>query len=148
MWMACHDRIQCGLLKKKQWSGTEECFSCGKLESSYHILFQCPIVVFLWSFMKDYLGWETSPFSWDSFFQGVVDRCRGVKQGLTLSLCAGAQWSIWKARNDVVFNKKTLSSPVVLIYKTIMLVKTWFLFCRKGRRMGPILGNVFLNAKR
>ena len=40
MWMASHDRIQCAVqLKKKKWSGVEECFTCGKLESSYHILF-------------------------------------------------------------------------------------------------------------
>jgi hypothetical protein len=34
-------------------------------------------------------------------------------------------WTIWKARNDVVFNKKTLSSPIVLVYRVISLVKTW-----------------------
>jgi hypothetical protein len=55
MWMAAHDRIQCAVqLKNKQWSGAEECFTCGKLESSDHILFQCPIVVFLWFFMRDF----------------------------------------------------------------------------------------------
>ena len=43
MWMAVHDRIQCSVqLKKKQWSGPEECFACGNLETSNHILFQCP----------------------------------------------------------------------------------------------------------
>jgi hypothetical protein len=41
MWMASHDRIQCAVqLKKKNWSGAEECFTYGKLESLDHILFQ------------------------------------------------------------------------------------------------------------
>ena len=40
-------------------------------------------------------------------------------------VCAGAMWTLWKARNDVVFNKKTVATPVVLVYKTFSLVKTW-----------------------
>jgi hypothetical protein len=31
-------------------------------------------------------------------------------------------WTIWKTQNDVVFNKKLLSSPQAIIYKTLMLV--------------------------
>jgi hypothetical protein len=126
LWMATHDRIQCAVqLKKKKWSGQEECFMCGKLETSDHILFQCPIAVFLWSFMRNCLGWATSPTSCDSLFREIVERCRGKKQGVTLFICAGALWSIWKARNDVVFNKRMLSTPEALIHKTIMMLKTW-----------------------
>ena len=40
-------------------------------------------------------------------------------------VCAVAMWTLWKARNDVVFNKKMMSMPTVLVYKSISLVKTW-----------------------
>jgi hypothetical protein len=33
--------------------------------------------------------------------------------------------TIWKTRNDVAINKKMLSSPVAIIYKTLSLIKTW-----------------------
>jgi hypothetical protein len=33
--------------------------------------------------------------------------------------------TIWKTRNDVAINKKMLSSPVAIMYKTLSLIKTW-----------------------
>ena len=39
-------------------------------------------------------------------------------------VCAGTMWTLWKPCNDVVFNKKTLSMPVVMVYKSISLMKT------------------------
>ena len=131
MWMATHDRIQCGVqLKKKKWSGPEECFMCGILETSDRILFQCPITMFLWSFMHDCLGQVSSPISYASLFFETIEKCRGKKQVVTVFLCAGALWSVQKTRNDVVFNKKILSSSVALIYKTVMVVKTWSLLLK------------------
>jgi hypothetical protein len=63
-WMAIHDRIQCGVqLKKKKWSGPEKCFVYDKHETSDHILFQCPLAILLWSFLRECLGWAVSPTS-------------------------------------------------------------------------------------
>jgi len=103
----------------------EECATCDKLETTDHILFQCPIVVFMWSFLRNTLGWRSSPTNHAEFLVEFVDNCRGKKQKIILFICAGALWTIWKTRNDMVFNKKVLSSPVVIIYKTLMLIKTW-----------------------
>lgn len=33
--------------------------------------------------------------------------------------------TIWKARNDVVFNKKTTTSPMAIVDKALMVAKTW-----------------------
>jgi hypothetical protein len=33
--------------------------------------------------------------------------------------------TIWKTRNNAVFNKKVITSPTTLIFKTLTLVKSW-----------------------
>lgn len=78
LWMANHDRIQCGVqLKKKEWSGPEQCFVCDELESTDHILFQCPLAIFLWSFLRDCLSWPMTPTGGSSLFLEIVQKCRG-----------------------------------------------------------------------
>jgi hypothetical protein len=126
IWMAAHDRIQSGVqLKKKQWSGPEECAACDNLETTDHILFQCPLAVYLWSFLRVSLSWSASPTNCTDFLMEFAEDCRGAKRKVTLFICAGALWTIWKTRNDMVINKKIVSSPKVIIFKTLMLIKTW-----------------------
>ena len=126
IWMASHDRIQLGVqLKKKQWSGPEKCAACDVLETTDHILFQCPIAVYLWTFLRVTLGWQSSPISCSNFLIEFVDDCRGAKCKVTLFICAGALWIIWKTRNDMAINKKVLIAPKVIIFKTFMLIKSW-----------------------
>jgi len=80
LWMAAQDRIQSSVqLKKKQWSGPEKYAVCDQLESTYHILFQCPVAVYLWSFLRDSFGWLKSPTSCVEFFSEVLEAVRGKK---------------------------------------------------------------------
>jgi hypothetical protein len=74
-------------------------------------------------FFHECLSWPSSPTGCSSLFLEIIDKCRGKRQQVTLFLCACALWTIWKACNDVVFNKKTATSPVAIVYKTMMLVK-------------------------
>ena len=145
--MAAHDRIQCGVqLKKKKWTGPEKCLVCDVHESTDHIFFQCPLAVFLWSFLRDCLGWPRSPTSCSSLFLEILEHCQGKKQMVTLFICAGALWSIWKSRNEMVFNK-VLSSPVELVYKTLMLTKTWRPILKPkldfGSGCGDVVDNIY-----
>jgi hypothetical protein len=126
LWMAMHDRIQSAVqLKKKNWSGPIECAVCNTTETTDHILFQCPIAVFLWAFLRDSLNWPKSPTSCVEFLVEIVDNCKGINKKINLFISAGALWTIWKTRNDLVFNKKVLASPATIIFKTVMLVKSW-----------------------
>ena len=76
LWMAAQDRIQSSVqLKKKQWSGPEKCAVCDQLKTTYHILFQCPIAVYLWPFLRNSLGWLRAPTSCVEFFFRAVGSC-------------------------------------------------------------------------
>jgi hypothetical protein len=70
-------------------------------------------------------GWPKSPTSCEEFLLEFVDNRRGKIQKVLLFICAGALWTVCKAHNDLVFNKKVMTSPMVLVYKTLRLIKTW-----------------------
>jgi len=38
---------------------------------------------------------------------------------------ASVAWSIWKTRNDWVFNNKLIKSPKSIAYKVLALMKQW-----------------------
>ena len=34
-------------------------------------------------------------------------------------------WTLWKTRNDLVFEDKVIASPTVIIHKTVALLTHW-----------------------
>jgi hypothetical protein len=92
-------------LVKRKWKGCTKCVFCGEQETVEHLFIQCP-------FAK--LIWRTIHFSYDlppptnvtnMFGNWLVGVDRQSKARIligTSTLC----WSIWRCRNDIVFNKK------------------------------------------
>jgi hypothetical protein len=114
IWMAIYDIIQSRVqLKRKKWFGPSD-----------HILFQCPVAIYLWCFLRENLRWPKLPTSYSNFLVEIVNDCRGINKNINLFICTDAMWTIWKTRNDVVFNKKVITSPTTLIFKTLTLVKS------------------------
>lgn len=58
LWLVLHDRLQTGVnLKKKRLKGDHECKICGVPDTSDHIFFLCIIPRFIWTCVKETLGW-------------------------------------------------------------------------------------------
>ena len=123
IWMVYHDRIQAAVqLKKRNWAGPVVCKLCGELETADHILFQCPIALFLWVFLKQTFGWAVAPRSFGELLENLLLNRKGRVRHLYLFLCAGAMWTLWKSRNDLVFNAMIVPTLVVVVHKTIALL--------------------------
>ena len=66
--MAWHDRIQTTQqLRRRNWDGSNVCKFNLREEFEDHLLFQCPIAVATWCWVRDSLSWERSPSSIKSF---------------------------------------------------------------------------------
>lgn len=124
--MVFHDKIQSAVqLKKRNRTGPEKCKLCEELESTNHIIFQCSIATFLWTFIKETLNLEKVPRSCSELTEEMMSNMSNKTRKPFLFMCACAMWALWKTRNDMVFNNKIVASPMVVAHKTISFMTQW-----------------------
>lgn len=118
LYLMGRNRLPCAAqLVKRGWKGGDEfCKLCSKCESTTHIMFKCPVVVFSWCVLKEALNLSKIPSSfWDGM--GLIGEEKKEKAWVLLvaSLC----WSLWLIRNDWVFNDVLIKSPLQVVYRAI-----------------------------
>lgn len=67
---------------------------------------------FLWWGLRETFSWERPPLSCEDFLDIAMKDQKKFVVGMTWEIFGAAAWSIWLARNDLVFNKKVVSSPL------------------------------------
>jgi hypothetical protein len=50
----------------------EKCHFCLESESMNHLLFRCPLAVYMWSVVRDVLGWNAIPKSVKNFVENLL----------------------------------------------------------------------------
>lgn len=55
----------------------------------------------------------------------LINLRRGECKRLTIFVCAGTMWALWKTRNDLVFNDKIAASPLVPTHKLVSHLTQW-----------------------
>jgi hypothetical protein len=128
--MAWHDRIQTvQQLRKRKWDKAQVCKFCEQEESVDHLLFQCPIAIATWCWIRDSLGWHGCPSSISSFQNFRVEG-RGSREALRWVMAA-VGWALWKTRNDLVFwalwktRDDLLLSNTVINHLNKSLIRFW-----------------------
>lgn len=116
---------------KKGWKGEKKCSLCGKLENTDHILFDYVMAEFVWSCVKEALGWDRTPRSMDDFVGGwLPDGKNSYNLGIYYFACVA--WSLWRERNK----------------RAIDFLFFIFIFLFFGKEPSNVLNNIFTNMKK
>jgi hypothetical protein len=125
-WMCFRGRIQVKSdLKAKGWPGDPGCKLCGELETSGHLIFECPLSNFSWCCMSKALGWSRTPTSFNDFTSMVAMLGGSQMRIKTWTMFGALAWAIWLQRNDHVFNNKVGNSSLTQLFKMIFLMSQW-----------------------
>uniref|UniRef100_J3KXC4 Reverse transcriptase zinc-binding domain-containing protein n=1 Tax=Oryza brachyantha TaxID=4533 RepID=J3KXC4_ORYBR len=131
LWLADRDRIQSVFQLRKEVGGGGGalifffCILCGQIEDARHIIFDCPIAIFMWCVCKLAFCWNTRPNSFEHFYQLCIRRAGNRNSRWGTTLLAAVSWSLWNTRNDMIFRNKIVSSPVTIIFRIICLLRNW-----------------------
>jgi hypothetical protein len=135
VWMCFRGRIQVAAdFKAKNWPGDPCCKLCGELETAGHLIFNCPLSHFNWWWIKEAMGWERPPVCFDDFITLGLNKPGAHSNLVGWAIFGAIAWSIWLARNDLVFNNKTCGSPFANIFKMISFLSEWTVLIPARRR--------------
>nr|KAJ0209586.1 hypothetical protein LSAT_V11C400182710 [Lactuca sativa] len=132
MWRAKLGRFPSvvALQKMGVWLDSIDCTYCNHDEEcGDHILIKCPFSREVWEWILKWCGINHTPFH---TIVEVIDFAAGwgncpKKRRILQVICYGTLWSIWKARNDRLFNnRRTSQAKIADLIKS--LVFTWINF--------------------
>lgn len=120
LWMLWQDRVQTGEQHKRRKGKGENCKYRGKLETRNHLFFNCHITQMVWVWVRVSLRWVKRPTS-DMMIADEVSTSRSVAYAVIASIV----WSVWKTRNDWVFNGNLIKSPKQITHKIMGFLSQW-----------------------
>jgi hypothetical protein len=136
LWQAFQNRIQTAQqLKSMNWRGSERCVLCGQSEDANHLLFECSLEKFVWSFMGETLRWSGFPRSMEDLVLNWLPGGFKVSYQTALTCFAGVAWAIWLTRNKMCMLRVFLNNPIEIIYLCLSFVQKWQVLAGRTTRL-------------
>jgi hypothetical protein len=120
-------------LAKRKWKGCTKCCFCGEQETVEHLFLSCPFAKIIWRIIHFTYSLPpptniTNMFS--NWLNGVDKTYKSrIRVGVS-ALC----WSIWRCRNNVVFNNSKSFNVLQVIHMIIHWMQQWALLLPQAQR--------------
>jgi hypothetical protein len=107
-------------LAKRNWQGSKNCCFCHKDETILHLFYECRFARFVWCIIQVATG-LFPPRSVSNMFGNWLQGIRKDLKSLILLGVATICWTIWLCRNNMVFDKRKISSHLHIIFLNFLL---------------------------
>ena len=111
-------------LLRRNWQGDPSCYFCPNDENMNHLFFTCPIAKVIWGIIAITLGANNIPENLDQYKIWIEHWLPGGRPVYTFCVAAVC-WAIWKRRNAVCFEKKSLRNPAEILLYACALMTYW-----------------------
>ena len=118
---------------KRKWEGSKRCYFCDQDETIWRLFIKCPLAKLLWRTIHVTFN-ITPPRTISHLFDNGLT---GVEPKSATHIRVGAcalLWSLWNSRNDVTFNRQTITNFLQVIFRASTWIRTWSLLSRADHR--------------
>ena len=126
-------------LVKRKWEGSKRCCFCDQDETIEHLFIKCSLAKLLWRTIHVTFN-ITPPLTISHLFDNWL---AGVEPKSAAHIRVGACalfWSLWNCRNDVAFNRQTITNFLQVIFRASTWIRTWSLLSRADHRAHMDIG--------
>lgn len=117
-------------LAKRRKVDDDACLYCAEKESIFHVFFECAVAKQCWEVMSVMVGHRIGEIM---FEVGKMWLCN-KRFCLDNMISSAVIWSVWKLRNDLLFQRVGWRSMEMLLLRIAGLLTNWIILCPEDKR--------------
>jgi hypothetical protein len=108
-------------LIRRKWTSDSSCLFCDQNESISHLLFQCSMAKAEWGIVAFSLGATNVPRNFNQCWSWCEKWLPHGQKFHAIGIAAIC-WTVWKTRNNICFQGKNVTSPIMLCMFAYLLL--------------------------